>query len=64
MRSLRYLLKRGSVLRLFVYSGTVFCFNVGVPKDMQKLAKQLDVKIHSGKVIYRLLHTLKVSHFY
>ena len=38
----------------------LFCFNVGVSKDLQKLAQQLDVRIHTGKVIYRLLHTLKV----
>ena len=38
----------------------LFCFNVSVSKDLQKLAQQLDVRIHTGKVIYRLLHTLKV----
>ncbi|CAB3989698.1 Hypothetical predicted protein [Paramuricea clavata] len=42
-----------------VIKGMLFCFNVGVSKDLQKLAQQLDVRIHTGKVIYRLLHTLK-----
>lgn len=41
------------------FKGMLFCFNVSVSKDLQKLAQQLDVRIHTGKVIYRLLHTLK-----
>ena len=40
--------------------GMLFCFNVSVSKDLQKLAMQLDVRVHTGKVIYRLLHMLKV----
>ena len=41
------------------FKGMLFCFNVSVSKDLQKLAQQLDVRIHTGRVIYRLLHTLK-----
>ena len=41
------------------FKGMLFCFNVSVSKDLQKLAQQLDVRIHTGRVIYRLLHMLK-----
>ncbi|XP_028409654.1 translation initiation factor IF-2, mitochondrial-like isoform X2 [Dendronephthya gigantea] len=41
------------------FKGILFAFNVAVSKDLQKLAQQLDVRIHTGRVIYRLLDTLK-----
>ncbi|XP_046849305.1 translation initiation factor IF-2, mitochondrial-like [Xenia sp. Carnegie-2017] len=41
------------------FKGMLFCFNVSISKDLQKLAQKLEVKVYTGQVIYHLLQSLK-----